>query len=44
MKKNYSLWLVLSLSILTLGGCREDDTIISEEVENLPPETVPSVA
>ena len=44
MKKNYNLWLVLSLSILALGGCREDDTIISEEVENLPPETVTSVA
>ncbi|UMB53376.1 YncE family protein [Lutibacter sp. A64] len=43
MKKNYNFWLVLALSTIALTACREDDLIISEEEEILPPEIVTSV-
>lgn len=43
MKKNYNFWLILALSTIAFTACREDDPIISEEEEILPPETVTSV-
>lgn len=43
MKTNYNFWLLFTLSVITLSGCRSDDTIISGEEETLPTETVTTV-
>ncbi|RPE00024.1 YncE family protein [Aureibaculum marinum] len=43
MKTNYNFWLLFTLSVITLSGCRSDDTIIPGEEETLPTETVTTV-
>ncbi|MEG2101306.1 MAG: YncE family protein [Flavobacterium sp.] len=43
MKTNFKFWLLLAFAAAALQGCQEDDPIIPEEVEVLPPETVTTV-
>ncbi|OXB00418.1 hypothetical protein B0A75_08890 [Flavobacterium oncorhynchi] len=43
MKTNFKFWLLLAFAAIALQGCQEDDPIIPEEVEVLPPETVTTV-
>ncbi|RXM42110.1 YncE family protein [Flavobacterium sp. YO64] len=43
MKTNFKFWLLLVFAAAALQGCQEDDPIIPEEVEVLPPETVTTV-
>ncbi len=43
MKTNFKFWLLLAFVAAALQGCQEDDPIIPEEVEVLPPETVTTV-
>lgn len=43
MKTNFKFWLLLAFAAIALQGCQEDDPIIREEVEVLPPETVTTV-
>lgn len=43
MKTNFKFWLLITFAAIGLHGCQEEDPVIPEEIEVLPPETVTTV-